>query len=153
MFCGLGELECCTYRTWSKPPTIAWNFFVWKSTFTNATMAGRLRVRRPSPTTVSFTVSNAPSRDNTPAKILLGFQILLRAFLLFCVIVVGIAQAQLLFPEIDRWAPSWQPLWSSLNQTHVCYLVDTYNPWIIATVCALVVYGVFRRGYTGTQMF
>lgn len=112
-------------------------------------MAGRLRVRRPSPTTVSFTVSNAPRRANTPAKILFGLQILLRALLLIGVIVIGVAKSQRIFPDINRWAPSWQPLWSSLNGTYVSQLVDSYNPWLIAGACAVVVYGVFRRGYTG----
>ncbi|KAJ5240081.1 hypothetical protein N7468_004700 [Penicillium chermesinum] len=111
-------------------------------------MACRLCVRRPSPTTVSFTVSNAPRRANTPAKILFGLQILLRAFLLLCVITIGAVQLEKNFPEIDRWAPSLQPLWSQLDQTYLCNLVDKNNPWIVAAICVIVVYGVFRRGYT-----
>ncbi|KAJ5174574.1 uncharacterized protein N7482_000451 [Penicillium canariense] len=112
-------------------------------------MPGRLTVQRPSPTTVSFTVSNTPRRSKSPAKILFGFQILLRAFLFCCVIVVGIARLRRqFFAEGKLIIIPWQDVWSSPLGLHVCGLVDAYNPWVITVLCALVVYGVFRRSYT-----
>ena len=114
-------------------------------------MPGRLRIRRPSPTTVNFTVSDAPRRASSPAKILFGLQILLRAVLFCCVIFVGIARLRRPFFDHDDGIIRWQDIWASPLGSYVCGLVDTYNPWAITAVGALVVYGVFRRGYTGTS--
>ncbi|GLI72922.1 hypothetical protein PoHVEF18_001106 [Penicillium ochrochloron] len=112
-------------------------------------MPGRLTVQRPTPTTVSFTVSNAPRRSNSPAKILFGLQILLRALLFCCVIVVGITRLRRqFFQKGNLFIISWENVWSSPLGVHVCRRVDSYNPWVIAVVSALVLYGVFRRGYT-----
>ncbi|OQD89932.1 hypothetical protein PENANT_c002G10334 [Penicillium antarcticum] len=76
-------------------------------------MPGRLKVRRPSPTTVSFTVSNAPQRSNSPAKILFGLQILLRAALFFCVIGAAIARLRHTFFYEDGRVIAWPAVWSS----------------------------------------
>ncbi|KAJ5924487.1 hypothetical protein N7466_008674 [Penicillium verhagenii] len=111
-------------------------------------MPGRLRVQRPSPTTVSFTVSNAPQRSNSPAKILFGFQILLRTILFFCVIIVGLARLRHFSFQADGGSIPWPAMWASPLGSHVCQLVDAYNPWAMAVIGTLVVYGVFRRGYT-----
>ncbi|KAJ6011012.1 hypothetical protein N7451_002424 [Penicillium sp. IBT 35674x] len=113
-------------------------------------MPGRLRVQRPSPTTVSFTVSNAPRRSNSPAKILFGFQILLRVILFCCVIVVALARLRHFSFQTDGGFISWPAIWASPLGSYVCQQVDTYNPWAVAAVSTLVVYGVFRREYTGT---
>lgn len=115
-----------------------------------STMPCRLTVQRPTPTTVSFTVSNAPRRSNSPAKILFGLQILLRALLFCCVIVAGITRLRRqFFDKGSLFIISWEDVWSSTLGSHVCRRVDSYNPWVIAVVSALVLYGVFRRGYTG----
>ncbi|KAJ5574087.1 uncharacterized protein N7459_008514 [Penicillium hispanicum] len=111
-------------------------------------MPGRLRIRRPSPTTVSFTVSNAPRRSNSPAKILFGLQILLRALLFCCVIFVGVIRLRRHIFENDVWTTCCRFISSSPLGSHVFSLVDTYNPWGMTVVSALVIYGVFRRGYT-----
>lgn len=112
-------------------------------------MPGRLEVQRPSPTTVSFTVSNAPQRSSSPAKILFSLQVLLRAVLFFCVIGVGIARVRIFFFQEDGRVISWPAVWSSPLGSKLCRLVDSYNPLAIAVVSALVIYGVFRRGYIG----
>lgn len=116
-------------------------------------MPGKLRVQRPSPTTVSFTVSNAPRRSSPPAKILFAFQVLIRAILFCCVIIVGITRLRhVFFYQDGRFIP-WQDVWSSSVGSKVCDLVDTYNnPWAIAVISALIVWGVFRRGYTGMKV-
>lgn len=113
-------------------------------------MPGRLTVQRPTPTTVSFTVSNAPLRSKSPAKILFGLQILLRAILFCFVIVVGVTRLRRqFFDKGNLFIISWEEVWSSPLGAHVCQLVDPYNPWMVAVVSTLVLYGVFRRGYTG----
>lgn len=112
-------------------------------------MAGSLHVQRPSPTTVSFTVSNASRRSNTPAKILFGLQILLRAILLCCVIFVAVARLRHYLFEKNSRIIHWQDVCLGPLASKVCHLADTYNPWVITAVSALVVYGVFRREYTG----
>jgi phosphatidylinositol glycan class H protein len=112
-------------------------------------MPGRLKVQRPSPTTVSFTVSNAPQRSSSPAKILFGLQVLLRAVLFFCVISVCIALLRHLVFKGDDGIVSWPIVWSTALGSKLCRFVDSYNPLAIALVGAVVIYGVFRRGYTG----
>ena len=112
-------------------------------------MRGRLEVQRPSPTTVSFTVSNAPQRSSSPAKLIFGLQVLLRTVLFFCVIGVGIVRVRNLFFQEDGRVISWPALWSSPLGSKLCRLVDSYNPLVIAVVGALVIYGVFRRGHIG----
>ena len=114
-----------------------------------STMPGRLKVHRPSPTTVSFTVSDAPQRSSSPAKILFGLQILLRAVLFLCVVSVGIALLRHIIFKGDSGVISWPVVWSSALGSMLCRFVDSYNPLAIAVVSALVVYSVFRRGYTG----
>ncbi|CAI7610083.1 unnamed protein product [Penicillium pancosmium] len=111
-------------------------------------MPGRLIVQRPSPTTVSFTVSNASPRSSSPAKILFGIQILLRA-LLFCCVILGLTARlrNLVLLQGENLA-QWQAIWSSPFGAHLCGLVDRYNPWAMAVVSVLVIYGVFKRGYT-----
>ncbi|KAJ5692921.1 hypothetical protein N7462_002344 [Penicillium macrosclerotiorum] len=112
-------------------------------------MPGRLRVQRPSPTTVSFTVSNAPRRANSPAKILFGLQILLRAILFCCVILVIVVQMRnYFFFKEGGWLEYWKAIWSTPLGARVCRSVDSYNPWVITALSPLVIYGVFRRGYT-----
>lgn len=112
-------------------------------------MPGRLKIQRPSPTTVSFTVSNAPQRSSSLAKILFALQVLLRAFLFLCVVVVGITLLRHLVFEGDDGFISWPLVWSSTLGSKLCCLVDSYNPLAVAMVSALVIYCVFRRGYTG----
>lgn len=120
------------------------------------TMPGRLRTRRPSPTTVSFTVSNAPHRSSSPTKILFGIQILLRAVLFCCAIVAGLVRLRHLPFELEERIASWKVVLEILDTpfgSRLCQLVDPYNPWAVTVVCAVVAYGVLRRGYTGTPTF
>ncbi|KAJ5590745.1 hypothetical protein N7450_004717 [Penicillium hetheringtonii] len=116
-------------------------------------MPGHLRAQRPSPTTVSFTVSNASPRSNSPAKILFGIQILMRALLFCCVIIAFTARTRNLFFLQGNNMAQWQAIWSSPVGAHVCHLVDRYNPWVITVVSVLVIYCVFKRGYTEESLF
>lgn len=112
-------------------------------------MPGRLNVQRPSPTTVSFTVSNAPQRSSSPAKVLFGLQVLLRTVLFLCVVGVSITRLRFVFFQENGRVISWPAVWSSPLGSKLCRVVDSYNPLAIAVISALVIYGVFRRGYTG----
>ncbi|KAH8424177.1 PIG-H family GPI synthesis protein [Aspergillus melleus] len=111
-------------------------------------MPGRLILRRPSPTTVSFTVSNASRHTSTPAKLLFYFQILLRALVFVCVVFFNIARQRKLFFYKDGSFIRWAAIWSSSLGSYVCRIADTYSPVVVALVSAVVIYGVFRKGYT-----
>ncbi|KAG2419662.1 hypothetical protein HFD88_004458 [Aspergillus terreus] len=111
-------------------------------------MPGRLTLRRPSPTTVSFTVSNASRHTSTPAKILFFFQIGLRAVIFAFVVFVNIAEFRHSFFDRDGLLVRWPAVWASPLGSYVCRIADTYTTWAVALVSAIVVYGAFRKGYT-----
>ncbi|KAK1140847.1 hypothetical protein N8T08_009844 [Aspergillus melleus] len=111
-------------------------------------MPGRLILRRPSPATVSFTVSNASRHTSTPAKLLFYFQILLRALIFVCVVFFNIARQRKLFFHRDGSFLRWTVIWSSPLGSYVCRIADTYSPVVVALGSAIVIYGVFRKGYT-----
>ncbi|KAI9036288.1 PIG-H family GPI synthesis protein [Aspergillus affinis] len=111
-------------------------------------MPGRLILRRPSPTTVSFTVSNASRHTSTPAKLFFYFQILLRALIFVCVVFFNIARQRKLFFYQDGSFLRWTVIWSSPLGSYVCRIADEYSPVAVALVSAIVIYGVFRKGYT-----
>ena len=112
-------------------------------------MPGRLIVRRPSPTTVSFTVSNASSRSSSPAKLLFYLQILLRALLLISTLFLSIAKLRHIPVVHDWFLINWEAIWVSPLGAFACRIVDSYSALAVAVVNALVIYGVFRKGYTG----
>lgn len=114
-------------------------------------MPVRLLARRPSPTTVSFTVSNASSRASSTAKLLFVCQIALRTLLLFCVLLVGIAKLRHVPFVHKAYVTHLEAVWSDSWGSLVCRIVDSYSGWVIAGISALVVYGVFRRNYTGMR--
>ncbi|KAF9893147.1 hypothetical protein FE257_012558 [Aspergillus nanangensis] len=111
-------------------------------------MPSRLILRRPSPTTASFTVSNASRHTSTPAKILFYFQILLRAIVFSLVVVVNVAKHRDAFFYQDGTFISWPTVWASAPGVYVCRIVEAYTPWAIALASTAVIYGVFWRGYT-----
>jgi len=73
----------------------------------------------------------------------------MRALLFCCVIIAFTARTRNLFFLQGNNMAQWQAIWSSPVGAHVCHLVDRYNPWVITVVSVLVIYGVFKRGYTG----
>ncbi|KNG85673.1 phosphatidylinositol N-acetylglucosaminyltransferase [Aspergillus nomiae NRRL 13137] len=111
-------------------------------------MAGRLILRRPSPTTVSFTVSNASRQTSTPAKILYYLQVLLRALVFVCVVFFNIARLRHSFFNQDGFLVRWNTIWSSPLGSLVSRSVDSYSSWVVVLVSAIIIYGVFRKGYT-----
>ncbi|PWY92092.1 phosphatidylinositol N-acetylglucosaminyltransferase [Aspergillus heteromorphus CBS 117.55] len=111
-------------------------------------MPGRLILRRPSPTTVSFTVSNASRHTSTAAKALFYLQILLRVLALVCVLLLDIAKFRhSLFLQDGSWI-RWTTMWSSSMGSSVCRVADAYSSPVVVLASTVVIYGVFRKGYT-----
>ena len=114
-------------------------------------MPSRLILRRPSPTTVSFTVSNASRRTSTPAKALFYLQVLLRAVTFLCVLLLDAAKfRRAVFMEDGSWI-RWTTIWSSSLGISVCRIADAYSSVVVMLASAVVFYGVFRKGYTGSS--
>ncbi|PYH97368.1 phosphatidylinositol N-acetylglucosaminyltransferase [Aspergillus ellipticus CBS 707.79] len=111
-------------------------------------MPGRLILRRPSPTTVSFTVSNASRHTSTPAKVLFYLQILLRVLVFACVLLLDIAKFRHSFFMQDGSWIRWTTIWSSAMGLSACRIADAYSSAIVVLASTVVIYGVFRKGYT-----
>ncbi|PLN85769.1 hypothetical protein BDW42DRAFT_131825 [Aspergillus taichungensis] len=112
-------------------------------------MPVRLLSRRPSPTTVSFTVSNASRRTSTPARILSLFQTLLRALVFLFVHIIDIAKLRhSIFQGEGPFLP-WNTIWSTPWGALACRIADAYSYGFIAVASAVMIYGVFRKGHTG----
>lgn len=112
-------------------------------------MPGYLKVRRPSPTTASFTVSNASQCTSTPAKALSHLQFLLRAFIFVTVLAVCAARLRSsFFAEDGSWV-RWTAVWTSPFGELACRIADSYSPLVVTVVSVVAMYGVFRKGYTG----
>ncbi|ODM14938.1 hypothetical protein SI65_09690 [Aspergillus cristatus] len=111
-------------------------------------MPGYLKVRRPSPTTASFTVSNASQCTSTPAKALFHLQFLLRAFIFVTVLAVCAARLRSsFFAEDGSWV-RWTAVWASPFGELACRIADSYSPLVVTVVSVVAMYGVFRKGYT-----
>ncbi|KAL1971262.1 hypothetical protein VTN77DRAFT_214 [Rasamsonia byssochlamydoides] len=108
-------------------------------------MPARLTVRRPSPTTVCFTVSNAPSRHTWPAKLAFCAEVLLRILVFIFVLLVDAAKLRHSFLVENGL---WNDIWSTALGGFACRVADHYGWSIIAGVSALLIYAVWRKGYT-----
>ncbi|PKX88584.1 PIG-H family GPI synthesis protein [Aspergillus novofumigatus IBT 16806] len=111
-------------------------------------MPVHLILRRPSPTTVSFTVSNASKHTSTPARVLFYLQILLRALIFLCIVFCDIAKVRHSFFHEDGSLVRWTAVWSSPLGSFVCRIVDAHRSGVVALVSILLLYCVFRKGYT-----
>ncbi|KAL3466196.1 GPI-GlcNAc transferase complex, PIG-H component-domain-containing protein [Aspergillus heterothallicus] len=103
--------------------------------------------RRPSPTTASFTVSNASRHTSTLAKVFFYIQIILRGIAFAGVISFHAARFRHALFSQDSFVP-WSTVWSSPIGSSVCQFADTSNSVVAILVSALVIYGVFLRAYT-----
>ncbi|BCS22120.1 PIG-H family GPI synthesis protein [Aspergillus puulaauensis] len=108
----------------------------------------RLISRRPSPTTASFTVSNASRHTSTAAKLFFYFQFLVRAIIFAGVLFYHAARFRHVFFIQDGSLVPWTAVWASPLGSFVCRIADTYNFACIAAVSAILIYAVFRKGYT-----
>jgi phosphatidylinositol glycan class H protein len=105
--------------------------------------------RRPSTTTASFTVSNASRHTSTAAKLFFYSQFLARAIVFAGVLFYHAARFRHVFFVQDGSLVPWIAVWASPLGSFVCRIADTYNFACISAVSAIVIYAVFRKGYTG----
>lgn len=112
----------------------------------------RLSVRRPSGTTVLFTVSNAPSRDTISSQTLFYLGILFRCVVGLCVVLIDAAKGRNgVFFQDDSLA--WDLLWATPPGLVACSVADQID-WKLLTIGSIVLtYLVFRKGYTGRQIW
>ncbi|KAL4921960.1 GPI-GlcNAc transferase complex, PIG-H component-domain-containing protein [Aspergillus aurantiobrunneus] len=104
--------------------------------------------RRPSPTTASFTVSNASRHASTAAKLFFYFQFLLRGIVFAGVFLFYAARFRHLFFFKDGSFVPWTIVWSSPLGAFFCRIADAYTSPGTAFISSLLIYGVFRKGYT-----
>ncbi|KAJ9193661.1 hypothetical protein DTO164E3_7753 [Paecilomyces variotii] len=111
-------------------------------------MGVHLTVRRPSTTTVSFTVSNASPRSTLPAKLAFYLQVLIRGLLFISTLLIDTAALRSVFFYENGPIIPWKVIWSSPIGSLLCRTADAYSWRVVAIASALVIYGVFRKGYT-----
>ncbi|KAL1978435.1 hypothetical protein VTN31DRAFT_1294 [Thermomyces dupontii] len=110
-------------------------------------MPAHLYVRRPSPTTVCFTVSNAPSRQTWSAKLAFAVEILLRAVFFVLVLMTDAAKLRhFVSPDFDILQGRID--WTAGVGGMAARLADRYHWSVIAGASALLIYAVWRRRYT-----
>jgi phosphatidylinositol glycan class H protein len=112
-------------------------------------MPTRLTVRRPSPSTVCFTVSNAPSRRTWPAKLAFCVELLLRILVFTFVLLVDAAKLRHAVLADNGLLDLANYMWSTSLGAFACHLADQYRWSVVAGVSAVLIYAVWRKGYTG----
>ncbi|EER26568.1 hypothetical protein CPC735_007410 [Coccidioides posadasii C735 delta SOWgp] len=115
-------------------------------------MPSRLLVERPSPTTVLFTVSNAPSRSSITSKLLFYLEILLRVIIFAAVLLVDAAKLRDYAFCQDGIIP-WSNVWSSPAGLMACHIADRHLWQVIAPSSAVLLYLMVRKGYTGSPIY
>lgn len=112
-------------------------------------MPARLTVRRPSPTTAQFTVSNAPSRRTWPAKIGFCAEVFLRIFIFISVLFLDASKLRHSVLLNDGGFAIAKDVWATPIGSLACRIADQY-PWsVVAGLSTVLIYAVWRKGYTG----
>jgi len=110
-----------------------------------------LSIRRPSPTTVLFTVSNASPRQTITSQILFYLTCLLRVLIAASTALLLVVKSQCTAKtnDIDVYlaeCPSWLPKYSP-----ILVRTATTSKWQhVAPISLVVLFLCFRRFYTGT---
>lgn len=112
-------------------------------------MPARLTVTQPSPATVLFTASNAPSRASIAAKLIFYLEVLLRISIFSLVLLVDAAKLRGIF-FYGNGKVAWDSVWQSSIGVIACRTADNHIWQAVAGCSALVFYLAFRRGYTGS---
>ncbi|KAN0083226.1 GPI-GlcNAc transferase complex, PIG-H component domain containing protein [Elaphomyces granulatus] len=112
-------------------------------------MPAHLTVQHPSPSTVSFSVSNAPTCLTLAAKLAFGIKLATRILLFLFVLFINAAK----LCRTSSFAQSksdalWQDLWSTTVGTLAGRIADTYSWPVVAGLVTVLIYVVFRRGHT-----
>ncbi|KAL2372167.1 phosphatidylinositol glycan, class H [Blastomyces gilchristii SLH14081] len=111
-------------------------------------MPARLSIERPSPTTALFTVSNVSVRSTITSKALFALEVLLRVLLFTFVLLVNGALIRDYILTFDDGIMRWEAVWSSSIGALACRIADRQQWQLVCPVSAMLVYIIFRRGYT-----
>lgn len=111
----------------------------------------KLRVARPTPSTVSFTVSTRPVADTVPKKALLYFSHAIRLGLGVLILALFWAKWRSYFPIRNEDPESWERrLLTNYAGVCVAWAAEGIDWKVLGGVGAVGLWGVLRRGYTGT---
>lgn len=109
-----------------------------------------LRIRKPSTTTVEFTVSTRPLRPTLLARVLAALSLLLRLVVGGLVVAVNGARwegtgtsaggGSTPLPLLGRWVRDVEP-----------GVAERHEWWLVPLVSLVVGYAVVRRGYKGSS--
>ncbi|KAI9770865.1 MAG: hypothetical protein M1835_006499 [Candelina submexicana] len=114
------------------------------------TSTSHLSTHRPSPTTVQFTVSNAPPLKTVSAKVVVYTTLLLR-------LIFGLAIVSVSIANIRSTSPNDKPSSFEILVTHnpagaLSRTVAENVDWrILLPIGGTIAYLVIRRGYTGSS--
>lgn len=112
-------------------------------------MPSYLTIRRPSPTTVSFMVSNAPLRSTLSAKVIFYAGTFLRIVVGFCVLLIDAAKVRNnLF--LHNGLVSWEDFWTTATGHGACRVADWLDWRVVVIGSGILFYLIFRKGYTGS---
>ncbi|EER42489.1 phosphatidylinositol N-acetylglucosaminyltransferase [Histoplasma capsulatum var. duboisii H88] len=111
-------------------------------------MPVRLSIQRPSPTTALFTASNASVRSTITSKALFSIEIVLRILLFAVVLLLNGALIRDYILTLDDGIIHWDAVWSSAIGALACRMADWQGWQFTCPVSAVLVYIIFRRGYT-----
>lgn len=113
-------------------------------------MPAHLTVRPPSPSTVSFSVSDAPTCLTLAAKLASGVKLAARVLLFLLILFIIATKLSRTTPFAQsKFAALWQDLWSTTVGTMAGRIADRYSWPVVAGLVTVLIYVVFRRGYTG----
>ena len=109
-----------------------------------------LNTRRPSPTTVSYTASNAPPRNTITAHVSFFLALLFRVYVGIFALLVVITKSQCRTPAPDHLPSEYEcSIWLPLQSPMVNHIAFQ-NSWQVLIPVSLVIYFlVFRRFHTG----
>lgn len=111
-------------------------------------MSCHLIIHRPSPTTVSFTASNAPARRTWLAKFAFAVEFLQRAIVFISALLVNAAKLRNSLLASDSYFP-WSKVWGSSIGILASQVADQYGWLIVGSVSTILMFFVLRRNYTG----
>src|SRR5436189_6021644 len=102
-------------------------------------MPTHLSVRCPSPTTVFFSVSNAPCRSSITAKIVFYLEVILRILVFAFLLLVIATKSRHQLIVLDGVVP-WDKVWSSTIGSVACHIASSHHWLLIASGSSLAVY-------------
>jgi phosphatidylinositol glycan class H protein len=115
-------------------------------------MPARLSISQPSPATVLFSISNAPTRDTLTAKLIFYLEALLRILICLFVLLIDLAKLHGL-GYFRNGAATWDRVGASSIGALAFRVAEGHRWQVVAACSGLVIYLAFRKGYTGASGF